>query len=68
MIRLLNYVSMWSNKCLLYRENTIVQIANRIRDCFNVLLGKMLLYKFERQQYAEVGNSSKIWFILCKLS
>lgn len=35
-------------------ESTIVQISNRIRDCFNVLLGKMMLYKFERQQYAEM--------------
>lgn len=35
-------------------ETTIVQIANRIRDCFNVLLGKMLLYKFERPQYAMI--------------
>ncbi|GFQ81853.1 mortality factor 4-like protein 1 [Trichonephila clavata] len=35
-------------------EITIVQIANRIRDCFNVLLGNMLLQKFERPQYAEM--------------
>ncbi|GFS47659.1 mortality factor 4-like protein 1 [Nephila pilipes] len=38
----------------LTKEIAIVQITNRIRDCFNVLLGKMLLYKFERPQYAEM--------------
>ncbi|GBL84010.1 Mortality factor 4-like protein 1, partial [Araneus ventricosus] len=36
-------------------EIAIVQITNRIRDCFNGLLGNMLLYKFERPQYAEVN-------------
>lgn len=35
-------------------EKTIVRIANKIRDCFNVLLGKLLLYKFERIQYVEM--------------
>ncbi|CAL1283886.1 unnamed protein product [Larinioides sclopetarius] len=41
-------------------EITIVQITNRIRDCFNSLLGNMLLYKFERPQYAEL-NSEKCY-------
>lgn len=35
-------------------ECTIVQFANKIRDAFNVLLGKLLLYPFERQQYADM--------------
>ncbi|XP_054711654.1 mortality factor 4-like protein 1 [Uloborus diversus] len=36
------------------KELIIVQMANKVRDCFNVFLGKMLLYKFERPQYAEM--------------
>ncbi|CAL1283884.1 unnamed protein product [Larinioides sclopetarius] len=40
-------------------EITIVQITNRIRDCFNSLLGNMLLYKFERPQYAEMLTEYK---------
>ncbi|KFM81339.1 Mortality factor 4-like protein 1, partial [Stegodyphus mimosarum] len=36
------------------KEAVIVTVTNQIRNCFNVLLGKMLLYKFERPQYAEM--------------
>ncbi|XP_015912302.1 mortality factor 4-like protein 1 isoform X2 [Parasteatoda tepidariorum] len=35
-------------------ESSIVLFANTIRDCFNVALGKMLLWKFERPAYAEM--------------
>ncbi|KAF8792751.1 Mortality factor 4-like protein 1 like protein [Argiope bruennichi] len=40
-------------------ELYIVSLSNRVRDCFNGLLGNMLLYKFERPQYAEMLSEYK---------
>ncbi|GBN24697.1 Mortality factor 4-like protein 1 [Araneus ventricosus] len=36
------------------KETAIVETTNGIREYFNVMLGKQLLYKFERPQHAEL--------------
>ncbi|GIY51177.1 mortality factor 4-like protein 1 [Caerostris extrusa] len=40
-------------------EDSVVDFSNRMRELFNVSLGKSLLYKFERPQYSQMLKDHK---------
>jgi MRG len=45
------------------RESAIQEVMAGIKEYFNVTLGSLLLYKFERPQYSEVVINFCAWLV-----
>jgi len=45
------------------RESAIQEVMAGIKEYFNVTLGSLLLYKFERPQYSEIIINIWAWLV-----
>ena len=49
------------------RESAIQEVMAGLKEYFNVTLGSLLLYKFERMQYADVRLLTVVFLFFLKL-